>query len=958
MPDYTSKRVMWNGTSGRIAHHIRDGATSTVWMVQDEQNGQWVMKIPFQQSGDLSRFRPEIDVVKTLRGEGLNSLPELFDAQMEDGTAGIVIPYYPVEDQAFLARQRSEFLQSEFFSFARQVILLFSTCAKIGIRNTDIKDENFYWLDGKLIVLDWNRCENMRDSTRDEKEMAALVAQVLYLIFTGKNPPTSVNGVDPAWAGAISRPLRRIHYLAMRGMLNFKRLGQELKWWEVLAKLEHPYTADKFEQALTAYDLGEESDAILDLCELATSSPPLSDELRAWMESHATQANWQQRLPIRELDEALSLIRKDWEDFQLDAARSNSIQLAKRMLGKPVPMEKLGELARVVVVSVWLKKLPLTILEEGKKKVHSLVKFWLDGQPLGALVTDDRELTAGVQVASTVLQNITNWVNQARLLVVQPLSEKTYSDWEKLNGQLLQWGGDFRANTDLSTVLDLLETCLPVWKPAPMAAAGRSQVDLKIIESALSKNESPGSIRELLEAGERQGELIAVYRLICMVEEQAWVEVLSWCNRIQDSSAVIYKAREYARGGCIQWVKEKTRDTVYRADFWYLDGLISQLDIIDQLPQWHTKRSFFNMSFDEISNENSLSACGNDRIEPFKLNVKDRENLDVATMLTLLKARGWVESLRAQMGGGNTMDVETLIIKAQELVDKKDEVTTLISSVGDINTSLTELDGQISQAQESLSSRNSLISQLTDKFNNLKTAFADIRTDVDDKDANNQVTLQATIGALTGQLKSLNSALDPAVVLQLAYTLAFARQWEAAIQLLKYSSKVQSDGKNLTQPSLNHLEAIYSDRACQGDYESWASGLATFEFDKVYPIIKKLKDQGHEGKPYFAWLFAITYTAQTKNNSGWLELLYKGDLDTLQTQLAAAPHSIEKDYMKTQVELFQLALLMKENQEDIPLDNFWLLRQQIPDAIWAVVFSSMEKNESQNNDNPAVRRGR
>ncbi|GAP13180.1 protein kinase domain [Longilinea arvoryzae] len=943
MPDYTSKRVSWNETSGRMAHHIRDGATSTVWMVRDEQNGQWVMKIPFQHSGDLSRFRPEIEVVKTLQSEGLSSLPDCYNAQMEDGTAGIVMPYYAVEDQAFLARQRSEFLESEFFSFARQVIQLFSTCAKVGIRNTDIKDENFYWLDGKLIVLDWNRCEDMRDPVRDEKEMTALVTQVLYLIFIGKNPPASVNGVDPAWAAAIPRPLRRILYLITRGMLNFERLGQELKWWGVLAKLEHPFTADKFERALAAYDLEEESEAVLDLNEMATSIPPLPDDVRTWMESHATRANWQQRQPIRELDEALSLIRQDWEDFQLDAARSSSIQLAQRMVGKLIPAEKLGELARVVVVSVWLKKLPLTILGEGKKKVHSLVKFWLDWQPLDAMVTDDRELAAGVQEASTVLQNITDWVNQTRSLVIQPFSENAYSDWEKLRGQLQQWGDNFKANEGLSTVLDLLETCLPVWKPSYKAAAGTSQIDPKDIEFALSQNESPGTIRKHLEAGERQGDLIAVYRLICLVEEEAWAEVLSWCNHIQGSSAVIHKAREYARERCIQWVEEKTGGTVYLADFRYLDGLINQLGIIDQLPKWRINQSFFNKSFDEINNEDSLSACVNYLIEPCKLNVEDRENLDASILLTLLKACRWVDTLRMQMGGGNTMDVETLINKAKELVDKKDELTTLISSVGGIKTSLAELDGQVSQVQESLNIRNSSVSQLNAELNNLKTAFTDIRAGVDGMDVYNQATLQTQIGALTHQLNSLKAALDPAVVLQLAYTLAFARQWGAAIQLLEYSSKVHSDGMNLTQASMDHLKSIYGDMGCQWDFESWASGLATFEFDKVYSIIKKLKDQGHEEKPYFAWLFAITYTTQMKSNSGWLDLLYKGDLDTLQTQLAAAPNSIECDYMKTQVELFKLAKCMKEYQDDIPIDNFWLLRQQIPDAIWAVVFASAEK---------------
>jgi len=176
MQDYTNRQVTWTSDgrdhTARILNHIRDGATSSAWLAIEEDNpsSQWVVKVPFSDAVqyDVSGnpFVPELDVIDALRqeyGQGRYApLPEMYHAELDPPSNSniLIIKYYPVDQQAILALRQTNVTKEWFLKFAIESAYLFSTCIKIGYRNTDVKDENFFWTpDQNLVVLDWNRYE-------------------------------------------------------------------------------------------------------------------------------------------------------------------------------------------------------------------------------------------------------------------------------------------------------------------------------------------------------------------------------------------------------------------------------------------------------------------------------------------------------------------------------------------------------------------------------------------------------------------------------------------------------------------------------------------------------------------------------------------------------------------------------------------------------------------------------
>lgn len=951
MQDYTNRQVTWikdgRGHTARILNHIRDGATSSAWLaIEDgEPLMQWVVKVPFSNTVQVDvsgrPFVSELQVVEALRQKYQQGryapLPEMYSAKIDAPSNSniLIIKYYPVEQQAILALRQSNVTKEQFLKFAIESAKLFSTCIKIGYRNTDIKDENFFWApDQNLVVLDWNRCTQFDPGhvpADMQKEMERLLVQVLHAVLTGREITRSLPPViDPSWDDALPRTFRRIIWDASRPAVrsNFDLLLQRLNWWRVLNTWDPQDFAEIIRQVdeLQTYSTSDNEkfqeflDAV-EWLESLKSGSQLDNDHQERMKVWRQWANAQLLSPKQQLDRTVHEVKKLL--LALDPVNARNMcetWFQAQAQNLTLPVQAQWELGRYYLMTLELLELSevgeLTIIGNGREKARQLIEFW--ESKTDTLFNGDVALSRTAGMANKKLLDTDQLVQHAEEL--GSLSRQEFDNQPTLCQELSELREGFQKLPPL--ISNFLNLLLPPWEADGLKRitserelikknSERCDNKKKRLIDAFRSNSELRDVSVIIEDGAdcEDADLREIRSITSLISAQNWYEIFKISNAPASKSELIQVAIEYARGAFNNWLDDLKKKTLYRADYEILRVIFTINNELNNDKTLLQRLELFKQAnVESKSNDlNWLEQCRTDMVEPYQWNDQDIDQRSIGWLITLVNLSNKVEQLDGLerrlseiKGELKVSDITSLRNQADQAIEEYHrqiaEAERVKEKLNPMMEELKSLENQIRTLQSKIGSPE--LQNLQDQINKLKGLATD---------------LEESFKNLSSEQANVDSALNPTRVLDAALHLACLEEWDLAIKVLGASLQNHEDAP-LCVPLKNckvHLEEIQDNHVMHTGYHNWLHALKhPTNPDSLANAAQALQDLAEDlGKPLYDYLcrMHLAIFNQSKHTH-WSKLLVNNPTNLIKELEAENTDSLELTFWRDRMEMYRLAL--------------------------------------------------
>jgi len=895
--DYTHQLVRWTDEQGcdhhaTIVSHIRDGATSTVWMAMENklegQAAEWVVKIPLpsQINNHADEFEPEEEVVEKITAQyqkvGKKApLPEMAKTQVMDLPA-IVMKFYSVENQAILVRQQPDFVKWNYAHFALDSVAIFQTCYEIGLINTDIKEENFYWYEpGGLLVLDWNRCQRL-EKFKDQgesgrREMIRLLVEILYMVYTGKDIPRPLPaGVDITWSGPQTpRSLRRLVLDANQGhrLTTFAALRERVDWmvktisWEV-GDLPIVISYCKTLQEDQKTPVLSRAESILDLVD--TFLPFASGTQR---EDLLSSQSWARSRMIAQgirLEEGCAEIKTALE--KVDSQRA--IQRCEVLLTElDLPAREKWKLGRWYLIAQCINDLrrqgSLTIIQQGEEKAAHIIEFL---KPNGAqshpITGVASELQASVLSTYKRIQDVDALLQKAEKL--------SYLSSIDADNQLLLWQEIQQTlNAPLGDLPRQVKEIIYLAMPVVDESVLSRQI---MLEKEKARNEQNTlELKQKVKAMLREGHALdAIYQhvttqpvsldldlraLLTAVEAAQrgdWPEALSLTKTQQVQS---FDALQQILAKLTPWLQQKAKSVLYMVDMQQLKRVFDELNGL-RVPTESPTQSLSNslqsrLAVLTLCDPYSLDwylACKENHLEPELLSASDETNQPVDWHIIRLT----LDQKRAQLDQ-TIREVKQSMEKLNEMVDLQDLnrriddairlSKDLINNMNVQNQDLLNTRVTIAEGENNLTDQ---VQKLTKELDQLKGRTIQlINPNTPEGSLQKQVEairtsiqsvggfihqMEEAMGNLREHQEAMSGVVDVATLVHLVVDLSMKKQWLPAQSFVSTMLKRMDPGSysaNILQGWKNNLDVISRDESIKRLYEQWIDALQKGASQKV-----------------------------------------------------------------------------------------------------------------------------
>lgn len=690
----------------RVALKVGEGKTSLVYLADPLPDGlnqpaapviAKVFRSDTAPAPDSETdFIPEHQVVMDLhqayaQRQKTAPLPWMASGEIE-GTAALVMPFYPQKDQ-LLARRLVDpaAIISLFPEICLQIVDLYQTLEKQDRFNLDTKDENFYWHhpDG-LVVLDWNRTRSI-DAVKQparyrsaQRETCRLLAELFYLLYTTHNPPSPLpTSADVGWPDLAPRFLRRLLIDSSQQFpISLHGLRQCI---EDYAEIARYVTLKDLAGLASTCEKWQKSDNTLAVQRFldagdAVSQAEIPIEENTPLSSCLTWANNQ----LRDYLGKFASLKQEVEPLlkKLDTspafARCEQALADLTLLAPP----RRWALARLYLIATELKRLQdireINTYTTPPEVVERILKAFADGTSL------PDEAPASL----TVLWQATNSAEEA-LQDLVGVGKDALVRWEKW--QQVQPVVQSLAEVLPAEVYNAFLAALPAWvHEDPQESADRAQVaqqnqarEAQLV-TELQSLFSEGKVDIMWQA--------ALQRITPFMPAASRVLQLAYAgsqaavdNRLMDllNTAELLKQELLGnafKGAALRTVKERIQKmtasgaTLYAPQLRELREMAEPVWAIDQAFPWENARLDFVINNPNISldDEVQLSECQKWNLEPGLQGPEDREECGVEVYLERLRvaaAKREIEEQQARMENINAM-----LPKLQDLTRQYEDV--------------------------------------------------------------------------------------------------------------------------------------------------------------------------------------------------------------------------------------------------------------------------------------------